>query len=79
MIWARKLIIPIIQVIEITNLVLKQGKHLTAATWDAAGTALSGLGTALCQVGSSIGQGTKTIVQKKYGNDVATTYLGGEV
>ncbi|CAD8192157.1 unnamed protein product [Paramecium octaurelia] len=58
--------------------ILKQSKQLTSATWDAAGTALSGLGTALCQVGSSIGNGTKQIVQKKYGTEVVNTYLGGD-
>lgn len=48
MMWVKKSIVQIVHVIKTTSLVLKSGKNITTATWDAAGTALSGLGAALC-------------------------------
>lgn len=46
------------------------------ATWDAAGSALSGLGGALSLVGDSIGSNTRKVVEKKYGEDVTNTFMG---
>lgn len=57
---------------------MKAGKQYTVATWDAAGTALSGLGDALSTVGDTLGNTTRKVVEKKYGDDVTTTFLGGE-
>lgn len=40
---------------------------LTVATWDATSNALSGLGGALSNVGDSLGNNTRMVVEKKYG------------
>ncbi|KAM3131427.1 hypothetical protein pb186bvf_016499 [Paramecium bursaria] len=57
------------------NKTLKDGREITVATWDALGTALTGLGTALSQVGDQVSTNTKQIVEKKYGQDVKNTFL----
>ncbi|CAD8073181.1 unnamed protein product [Paramecium primaurelia] len=55
---------------------LKEGREIFVATWDAMGTALTGLGSALSKIGDQIGTDTRAIVEKKYGQDVSETYLG---
>lgn len=41
------------------------------ASWDAMGTALTGLGSALSKIGDQIGSDTRVIVEKKYGQDAS--------
>jgi hypothetical protein len=62
----------------ISSLALKQGRTVTVATWDAASNAFAGLGSALSTVGDSLGNNTRKVVEKKYGQDVTNTFLGGE-
>lgn len=58
------------------NLALKQGKSFTVATWDATSNALSGLGSALSNIGDTLGTNTRNVVEKKYGQDVTNTFIG---
>ena len=62
--------------LNIIVIALKQGKTVAVATWDATANALSGLGTALCSVGDSLGNNTRKVVEKRYGDDVTNTFMG---
>ncbi|KAL4496102.1 hypothetical protein ABPG72_015524 [Tetrahymena utriculariae] len=58
------------------NETLKKIKKIGGATLDATTEALQGLGKGVCEVGKSIGDNTRNLVEKKYGDDVTNTFLG---
>lgn len=61
------------------NETLKKIKKIGGATIDATSDALSGLSTGAKEVGKSIGDSTRNIVEKKYGDDITNTFVGTNV
>jgi hypothetical protein len=58
------------------NETLKKIKKVGNATLDATTEAFSGLTTGAKEIGKTIGDNTRTIVEKKYGDDITNTFVG---
>jgi len=58
------------------NETLKKIKKVGNATIDATSEAFSGLTTGAKEIGKTIGDNTRTIVEKKYGDDITNTFVG---
>jgi len=61
---------------ESENPTVKTMVNYTKATGGALSTAFTGLADGGKKVGQAVGDNTRNIVEKKYGNDVSNTYLG---
>lgn len=55
---------------------LKSIKTYTKTTTYAVTDAFSGFTKGISEVGSAVGKNTRIIVEKKYGQDVSSTFLG---
>lgn len=55
---------------------MKKIKKYGGATIDATADAISGIGKGVCDIGNALGDNTRHIVEKKYGDDVTNTFMG---
>jgi hypothetical protein len=58
------------------NETLKKIKKVGNATLDATTEAFSGLTTGAKEIGKTLGDNTRNIVEKKYGDDITNTFVG---
>lgn len=58
------------------NETLKKIKKVGGATIDATSVAFEGLSSGAAEVGKSIGNNTRNLIEKKYGDDITTTITG---
>jgi len=58
------------------NETLKKIKKVGTATLDATSEAFSGLSTGAKEIGKTLGDNTRNIVEKKYGDDITNTFVG---